>query len=114
MRADEVGNLSLAYLQSAEEKRGIGQLVLVRGIVQQVHRFGAGGQLLRLRARKTEVPEGVFVVDEQLVEERISRVHAMAENRVAELVRDYRGQAGLIWQNVDKDRKSTRLNSSHT
>src|SRR5258708_9143660 len=97
MRADEVGTLFLAYLQRAEEKRGIGQLVLVRGIVQQAHRFGAGGQLLRLRARKTAVPEGVFVADEQLVEERISRVHAIAENRGPALVRHSRRLPRLIW-----------------
>jgi len=47
------------------------------------------------------VPEGVFVVDQQLVEEGKGRVHAMGRAPRGELVRDYRGQAGLIRQNVE-------------
>src|SRR5579859_4658472 len=48
------------------------------------------------------MPERVFVFHQQMVEEGVPGVHAMAENDMAQLVGDHRSQAGFVGQNVDQ------------
>src|SRR4051812_1790961 len=102
MRADEVGDFFLPGLQGRKKKRGVGQLIFIGRFVQHLESFCTGSLFFFWGARETEMPEGVLVIDQQLIEESVGRIHAMAEDDVAKLVSDYGGEAGLVRQHVNQ------------
>ncbi len=102
VRGDQVRNLLLPHLQRRKEELGVRQLVLVRRIVQQFQRLRTGCLLFFWSPRKTKMSERVLIVDQQLVEERVGRIHAVTQHDVPQLMRDHGGQARFIRQHVDQ------------
>ena len=102
VRADQIGNFLLPRLHRLQEQSGIAQLILVRRIGQNLHGFVVRRNLFIRGAGESEVPESIFVLNQQLVEERELRVQAVAKHHVAEFVRQNRCQARFIGQHVNQ------------
>src|SRR5713226_14782 len=102
MRANQVRNFLLACGQRVKEQRRVPELVLIRRIAQDLDRFRIGGLLLVGSPRESEVAECFLVINQQLIEESVTGIKAMAENRVAKLVRYDSCQAGFVGKHVDQ------------
>src|SRR5579883_11538 len=100
--ADEVWNFLLAAVERLQEESGVSELIFVRRIIEDLNGLGIRLGFFFGSPGKTEVTEGVLVVDQQLVEEGVLGIEAVAENDVGEFVGEDGRQAGFIGQNVNQ------------
>ena len=71
-------------------------MIAVRRFLQQFSAFFVGGFFFLGIARKTKVVESFFLVKTHVAEKGELRVHAVAEQHVAEFVSKNRCQAGFV------------------
>src|SRR5260370_4976912 len=87
VRANQVRNFLPAAPERREEKACVAELGLIGRIIQELDRFRVGSPLLVGRPGISEMPESLFVVDQQLIEESITGIDCNAENVIADAVR---------------------------
>src|SRR5437773_11605893 len=76
--------------------------VFIRRVIQELHALLTRRSLFLRRTGKPKVTKRLLIVHQQIVEESIGRIHAMAKDYVSQFMSQNRCQAGFIGKHIDQ------------
>src|SRR5207245_6316003 len=85
-----------------QEQPGVAKLVFIRRVIQELHALLTRRSLFLRRTGKPKVTKRLLIVHQQIVEESIGRIHAMAKDYVSQFMSQNRCQAGFIGKHIDQ------------